>query len=157
MTEHSQQTPVIDIERRKRWMGAFAKARLDQLEASWEQLADKPGYDFIKRPEIGQVMVRARMGGVGRQFNLGEMTMSRCVVRLADGTMGFGYTSDNNRRHAELAAIYDALMQDGERRKQLEPIILQPLVQAEERHKCREAVQTASTKVDFFTMVRGDD
>ncbi len=33
-------------------------------------------------PRPGMTLVRGRMGGTGSPFNLGEMTVTRCVVRL---------------------------------------------------------------------------
>ena len=32
-------------------------------------------------------MVRGRVGGTGAPFNLGEMSVTRCSVRLADGSL----------------------------------------------------------------------
>src|SRR3546814_16146802 len=63
------------------------------------------------------VMVRARAGGTGEQFNLGQMTVTRCALKLAGGDatpscVGLGYVQGRSTRHAELAAVSDALLQD---------------------------------------------
>ncbi|MGI8934214.1 MAG: phosphonate C-P lyase system protein PhnG, partial [Phormidesmis sp.] len=80
-----------DRAERQAWMGILAKVELAALEGYVAQLGDLPGYVFLRSPEIGLAMVRGRAGGVGDAFNLGEMTLTRCVVRLEEaGTAGFG-------------------------------------------------------------------
>lgn len=146
-----------EVKQRQCWLGYFAKADLKQLEKIWEALPDKPKFLHLRAPETGLVMVRGRAGGTGRRFNLGEMTLSRCAVRLTDGSIGFGYTRDRNPRHAELAALFDALLQNAERRTRLEPILLAPLMERQSSIDKKRAAKRAATKVDFFTLVRGDE
>ena len=98
-------------------------------------------------------MVRGRMGGVGRPFNLGEKTVVRCVVRLGDGTTGVAYITGRDTRKAELAAFSDALLLSGH----LAPASLDPARAALAARRQQRAAAVASTQVDFFTMVRGDD
>ncbi len=93
-------------------MGVLARAARDELEAAWETLEPRPAYDRLRPPETGMVMTRGRAGGTGRRFNLGEMTVTRCALRLDSGEMGIAYVAGRDRRHAELAALFDALMQD---------------------------------------------
>ncbi len=69
----------------------------------------------MRGPEGGLVMVRGRAGGGGAPFNLGEMTVTRCTVRLGSGLVGHAYVAGREPRRAELAALVDALMQDPER------------------------------------------
>ncbi len=46
-------------------------------------------------------MIRGRIGGDGAQFNLGGSdNVSRAVVRLATGEMGFGYVLGRDRAKA---------------------------------------------------------
>ena len=45
---------------RQRWLSVLAKARLAELESAWDGLADPPAYDWLRQPEIGMVMLRAR-------------------------------------------------------------------------------------------------
>src|SRR5258708_28323405 len=75
-----------DIGERKRWMGILARTPREELESAWAGLDDRPVYKWLRRPEIGLVMVRGRAGGTGQPFNLGEMTVTRCAVRLSDCT-----------------------------------------------------------------------
>ena len=64
----------------------------------------------LRAPEIGGVMVRGRAGAVGTAFNLGEMTVTRASVKLADGTVGHGYVKGRGKDHALQAALIDALI-----------------------------------------------
>src|SRR5258708_200279 len=73
-----------------------------------------PGYENLREPENGLVMVRGRIGGDGAPFNLGEATVSRAAVRLASGEVGFGYTLGRDREKARMIALCDALVQSNE-------------------------------------------
>ena len=101
-------------------------------------------------------MIQARAGGTGRRFNLGEMTMTRCVVRLADGTTGFSHIAGRDVRKAELAAVFDALLQRPDDQGRLLTDVIRPLESAEAAQKRTMAEKVAATKVDFFTLARGD-
>ena len=140
---------------RRRWLGLLAKTDETRLEAVWAKLHDKPGYDFLRRPDIGLVMVRGRAGGTGRLFNLGEMTATRCAVRLDTGTIGLGYVTGRKPRHAELIALFDALLQDPKRRTDFESSLLAPIESDLAARRAASSAKTAGTKVDFFTMARG--
>jgi alpha-D-ribose 1-methylphosphonate 5-triphosphate synthase subunit PhnG len=145
------------IAARRRWMGVLARAPRRDLEAAWEALSERPSYTLMRAPEVGLVMVRARAGGVGNPFNLGEMTVTRCALKLADGTVGFGYVQGRDRRKAELAAAFDALLQRPQAGAQLEDGVIAPLEEAQAERRAARSRKAASTKVDFFTMVRGDN
>ncbi len=144
--------PAPDAPRR-RWMGVLAKAMPAELEHAWAALPQAPAYSFLRKPETGLAMVRGRIGGNGGPFNLGEMTLTRCAVRLGEGgATGIAYVAGRNARHAELAAAFDALLQ-GAARPSLAPIIESlEAAQAERRRQAHGA--SAATKVEFFTMVR---
>jgi alpha-D-ribose 1-methylphosphonate 5-triphosphate synthase subunit PhnG len=152
MTEFSK-----EIQMRRHWMGVLARAPEQELEAAWERLAEKPGYQLLRAPEIGLAMVQARMGGTGRPFNLGEMTITRCTVRTGQGRAGYAYVPGRHSRHAELAAVFDALLQDGSCQDRLLKTLIRPLQEQEEQRRHCLGLKTAATKVDFFTMVRGRD
>ncbi len=108
-------------------MSVLAKASPVELERLWRALPAEPSWQPLRAPETGMVMVRGRAGGTGRRFNLGEMTVTRSAVRLDDGATGFGYIAGRDHRHAERAAVVDALMQDPARRPTLEHRIIEPL------------------------------
>lgn len=138
---------------RREWMSVLAKASPARLSALFPEL---PDHAFLRSPEIGAVMVRGRVGGTGEPFNLGEMTITRCSVRLADGTVGHAYVQGRDKGHATRAAILDALMQT-ETAETVRSGILAPLAAEARGAAMARAEKAAATKVDFFTMVRGED
>ncbi len=147
-------SPVVEPgPERRRWLSILAKAPADEVVSAWERLERQPGYRTLRAPEIGMVMVRGRMGGTGDAFNLGEMTVTRAAVRLDDGPTGIGYVAGRDRRHAELAAALDAMMQSPALRSAAEAAIA-PIEAAQSDRRDTDARKAAATKVDFFTMVR---
>jgi alpha-D-ribose 1-methylphosphonate 5-triphosphate synthase subunit PhnG len=151
---------IDDVAARRRWTAILAKAPASALEAAWESLPERPAYSLLRRPEIGLVMVRGRIGGSGGPFNLGEMTMTRAAVRLEGedeaGIAGFGHIAGRDVRHAELAAVIDAMLQTRRWRDLVAARILEPLAAAQQAKRAAAAAKTAATKVEFFTLVRGD-
>lgn len=135
-------------------MGVLARASTAALEQAWRALEAPPAYDFLRRPEIGMVMVRARAGGSGQRFNLGEMTVTRCTLRLADGTAGTAYIAGRDARKAELAAAFDALLQDPQRRPELLARVVEPLAADQAAARRATTAKAAASKVEFFTLVR---
>lgn len=144
------------IAARKAWMGLLAKAPAAELSALWGAFGKAPDHRVLRAPEIGGVMVRGRAGAIGAAFNLGEMTVTRCSVALEDGTVGHGYVQGRDKDKATQAALVDALMQTS-LATAVERDILAPLRDAAARNKASRAAKAAATKVDFFTMVRGED
>lgn len=144
-------------ELRRYWMGVLARAAEAELEALWQAHGPEPEYTFARSPETGLAMVQARAGEGGQRFHLGEMTMTRCAVRLADGTLGCAYVAGRRPRHAELAALLDGLLQDAAMRPKLLRDIVEPLARAGKADRDRLAAEAAKTRVDFFTMTRGED
>ncbi len=141
---------------RQDWMGLLARApegRAAELLAETSLDADAT---FLRPPEIGSVMVRGRAGGTGAPFNLGEMTVTRCALRLNCGTVGHGHVQGRRKDDAETAAMVDALMQTG-KASETETAVLGPLRREELGRRSSRAQKAAATKVDFFTMVRGED
>jgi alpha-D-ribose 1-methylphosphonate 5-triphosphate synthase subunit PhnG len=110
----------------------------------------------MRPPETGLVTLRGRIGGGGSPFNVGEATVTRASVEL-DGHIGHAYALGRDRKKALQSAICDALYQDETRREMIEQQILRPLRKAEQEADARRAEEIAATKVDFFTMVRGED
>lgn len=147
MTE--QETVV----RRQRWMQVLARAGQDLLQFEAELASYE--YSYIRKPETGMVMARGAMGGRGQAFNVGEVTVTRCVVRMADGAMGYSYVLGRSIRQAELAAVVDGLLQGAEAQKWFEKIIM-PLQQSQQQKRQQREQEVAGSKVNFFTMVRGD-
>jgi alpha-D-ribose 1-methylphosphonate 5-triphosphate synthase subunit PhnG len=142
---------------RARWMSALAQAGPAAVEAAWGSLDPEPVYRVLRAPETGLVMVRGRAGGTGAPFNLGEMTVTRCAVTLDDGRVGHAYVPGRDHRHAERAAVLDALLQDETTRGLLERLVIAPLAAARQARQQETRARVAGTKVEFFTMVRGEE
>ena len=138
---------------RKTWMATLAKASPARFAALFPEL---PSHKVLRQPEIGAVMVRGRVGGTGAAFNLGEMTVTRASVQLTSGEVGHAWVQGRDKQHALRAATVDALMQT-DRAAELATEVLEPLdAEARVARATRDA-KAAATKVDFFTMVRGED
>ena len=149
--------PATDpaITTRQRWIGVLARAVGDELNRHESALRDAE-YQLIRAPEIGMTLVRGRMGGTGAPFNVGEMTVTRCVVRLADGRTGYSYLAGRDTPRAELAALADAHLQGPQQTHWLNTLI-EPLAQAQALRRAEQDAATAASKVEFFTLVRGED
>ncbi|MGV2102984.1 phosphonate C-P lyase system protein PhnG [Rhizobium sp. 21-4511-3d] len=142
---------------RKRVVDLLARSELAELNDAWEALANKPEVQAVRGPETGLVMVRGRIGGGGSAFNLGEVTVTRATIRLASGTVGHGQSLGTDRKKARLCAIFDALRQEEATNAFVEERLLQPIAERIAGATQQKAEETAATRVDFFTMVRGDD
>lgn len=141
---------------RRRAMAAFAEATPAELAAAvGPHLAAAAPVD-LRRPEAGLVMVRGRIGGDGGAFNLGEASVSRASVRTASGQVGHAYRLGRDTAAARLAAIADALWQDETTRAAMEAGLVAPVEHRRATERDLASRRAAATRVDFFTMVRGD-
>lgn len=135
-------------------MSVLARAPLGDLVSLTDGVA-LPDVDIIKPAEIGTLMVEGRAGGGGRRFNAGEATMTRCIVR--DGErLGYAYALGRDKAKALLCARLDALLQDEARHHEIMSHVIEPLAEAQSAAKDLDSRRAAATKVEFFTMVRGD-
>lgn len=143
------------------WMAELAKApgaRLTALKAAlWADPAfDPPAWRWLRPPEIGLVMARGRAGGEGRPFNLGEVSATRCALRLQSGAEGVAYILGRDVAKAEAAALLDAALQT-DAAPLVERLVLAPLRAERARREAEAAEAAARTKVEFFTLTRGED
>ncbi len=145
----------MNLSPRQHWIGVLARAQLNELQPHEAALKDVE-YHTLRAPEIGMTLVRGRMGGNGAPFNVGEMSVTRCVVRLADGRTGYSYLAGRNKLHAELAALADAHLQGTQPSLWLSELIT-TLAKAQAARRAQKEADTAATKVDFFTLVRGEN
>lgn len=143
-------------EERQKWMGVLSKSSCQELEGAWQGISEKPDYQHLRKPETGIIMVRARAGGSGLRFNFGEMTVTRCTVKTDEGYVGCAYVMGRDHRHAELAALFDALLQNSGYKLKILNMVILKLKESREKRKEEISKKSAATKVDFFTMVRGD-
>ncbi len=147
---------------RRKVAALLAKAELQELASFWSNQSEQPQVDVLRGPETGLVMVRGRIGGGGAPFNLGETTVTRATVRVAsgassEGSVGHSYALGRDHEKARLAAIADALWQAPQSREIVERDLLQKIAQRLDARATQRRREAAATKVDFFTMVRGDD
>ncbi len=150
--------PTMDQQARKARLSLLAQAPDETLAVLWDEFLDgseEPAHRVIRSPEIGTVMVRGRMGGTGTSFNLGEMTVTRCSVQLTSGAVGHGHVQGRSRDSARIAALVDALAEGGHS-AEIDTQIIAPLRAAAQDRKTARAEKAAATKVEFFTMVRGE-
>jgi len=141
--------------RRKAAMAVLAHAEATDIAGHLEAIA-LPAHEDLREPENGLVMVRGRVGGDGAPFNLGEATVSRAAVRLSTGEIGFGYALGRDREKARLIALCDAMVQSAELAGTIETDVVAPLRAAMIERRSRKAAEAAATRVDFYTLVRGE-
>jgi alpha-D-ribose 1-methylphosphonate 5-triphosphate synthase subunit PhnG len=140
---------------RRAAMAVLAHADAADIAGHLDSIA-WPAHENLREPENGLVMVRGRTGGDGAPFNLGEATVSRAAVRLSTGEVGFGYTLGRDRHKAQMIALCDALIQTADHADTVEAKVLAPLRAAISAERSRKAAETAATRVDFYTLVRGE-
>jgi alpha-D-ribose 1-methylphosphonate 5-triphosphate synthase subunit PhnG len=149
--------PTIEVTAatRAEALGVLAHADMPALRAAWQTWHNRPEVETIRGPETGLIMLRGRTGGGGAAFNVGEATVSRASVRIATGEVGHGYCLGRDTEKAKLIAVIDALFQ--REPGHIDFAILRPLRDLAYAADKKQREETAATKVDFFTMVRGDD
>jgi alpha-D-ribose 1-methylphosphonate 5-triphosphate synthase subunit PhnG len=137
-------------------MALVVEGETSELAGLLNAVGELPVHEDIRRAECGLVMVRGRIGGDGAPFNLGEATVARAAVRLASGEVGFGYVLGRDREKARLAALCDALLQSDRYRAAVECHVLSPIRARLAAERKRAAELTAATRVEFFTLARGE-
>jgi alpha-D-ribose 1-methylphosphonate 5-triphosphate synthase subunit PhnG len=142
---------------RRRAMGLLARALASELTAPLEQRFPDHGAKDLKPVETGLVMLRGRAGGDGAPFNLGEVTVTRAVVELPGGERGYAHILGRDAELARLGAIFDALWQMPHRRQAVETCVLKPIASRLEAARAKTSAEIAATRVDFFTLKRGED
>jgi alpha-D-ribose 1-methylphosphonate 5-triphosphate synthase subunit PhnG len=145
---------TIPSQNRQKWLRTLSQTNLSELTKVWADLQLNIEFAWLREPETGTVMVRGRIAGDGQAFNLAEATVSRATVRIADGTIGFGYTLGRDHHKARLIALFDAAFQ---RDPNLQDQVIHRLEAAIAEQRRKTSIKAAATKVDFFTMVRGED
>lgn len=146
-------TPSI----RQRWMSVLAHSQPAALQAHMHRLNITVHYTPIRAPEIGLVQIQARMGGTGTRFFAGDATLTRAVIRLASGTLGYSYLLGRNKDHAERCAVIDALLQEPPHFQTLMETLIAPLEADRAARLAARQAEVNTSRVDFFTLVRGDN
>ncbi len=138
---------------RQHWMGALAKADPEFLELAMAPYL-RTQYTWLRNPETGLAMVRGRIGGTGDRFNVGEVTVTRCVLRLPGGFTGVAYVQGRSHRRCELAALADALLQDASMHEEVFQNVVEPAQRAQAADALALRQRAQATRVEFFTVAR---
>lgn len=142
---------------RQRRLSVLAKAPVKELLSCWKQAGLDPEVHLLRGPESGLVALRGRIGGSGQPFHVGEMSATRVTVRIGSGEVGHAMISGRDARKAQLVAVIDALAQDHAHVDMIERVIVAPLEKLASETDAKLREETAATRVNFFTMVRGED
>ena len=142
---------------RLHWLTLCVRMPADDVIAFHDGL-DRPAIRVLKAPEVGLIMTQGRAHGTGAPFCLGEASMTRCVVSDAEGLgmMGYGQVLGRQKALARALADLDLLAQDQEFGPQID---LWVAAWSDELHALDavEAERIQATRVDFLTLVRGED
>lgn len=141
---------------RQHWLSVLARMTIQELTDARSALEMCPPYENVREPQSGLMMAEGRAGGSGGRFNLGQISVSRAAVRLNTGELGIGYCLGQNEAQAELIALFDALLQT-DRQNELSAAVIEPAHRKQRAAADLKSRKAASSKVDFFTMVRGDN
>jgi alpha-D-ribose 1-methylphosphonate 5-triphosphate synthase subunit PhnG len=159
MTNAPQQSGFehADLQRRRQAvMAVLAEGTAAEIARHLAHVGALPIHREVRKAESGLVMLRGRIGGDGAPFNVGEATVSRSAVHLESGEVGFGYVLGRDHDKARLIAFCDALMQRDEFRDRVERLVVTPIRRRVEAERQLKAEQAAATKVEFYTLVRGE-
>lgn len=152
-----EQHPMTHITDRRTALGLLARSPAALLAERLARVEGLPAFTWLRKPETGTVMLRGRIGGDGELFNVGEATLTRCTLRTDDGTIGVGTVLGRNAAKAEQVALCDALLQRPASASRVLAEVIGPLAEAEYECHARAAAEAAASRVDFFTLVRGED
>ncbi|RYA58051.1 phosphonate C-P lyase system protein PhnG, partial [Enterobacter cloacae complex sp. CH23B] len=91
------------------------------------------------------------------RFFAGDATLTRAVIRLKSGTLGYGYVLGRDKTHAERCAAIDALLQEQPHFQTLMETLIAPLEADRAARLAARQAEVNTSRVDFFTLVRGDN
>jgi alpha-D-ribose 1-methylphosphonate 5-triphosphate synthase subunit PhnG len=149
---------MLQISDRKQWLALLSRAPMQMLEnALVEHRASS--FTWLRAPVTGLMMVQGRIGGNGERFNVGEVTVTRCALRMSVGPNGLVYVGVGTvlgRSHdqAKYVALADGLLQDSATFAILNEALLVPIKEFLQGQKMRRQIKAQSTKVEFFTVAR---
>ncbi|MEM0900315.1 MAG: phosphonate C-P lyase system protein PhnG [Pseudomonadota bacterium] len=135
----------------------IAQVQADELMTAWVALGIDPSFEVLRGPETGLVSLKGQIGGGGAPFPFGDATATRASVRLNDGRIGHAMLLGRDHRRTTIAAVIDALCHGEGDAELIDAKLMPALIKALRDRDQTRAAQTAATKVDFFTMVRGED
>ena len=153
---HALSAPPTAAQRaRQQWLAVLAHAPRALLERHAGAISGD-AFVRLRAPEVGLAMIRARIGNRGDRFNLGDATVTRCVVRHrgVDGHLaaGVGYVLGRDEARAEWVARLDAMLQQAEHHDALMRDVIAPLAAATAQARAEAAARTAASRVAFETL-----
>jgi len=81
----------------------------------------------------------------------------RVAIRLNSGTLGYSYVLGRDKAHAERCAVIDALLQEQPYFQTLMENLIAPLEADRAARIAARQAEVNTSRVDFFTLVRGDN
>lgn len=147
----------LDTATRQRWMSVLSHSDPANLAEKMVALNIIADYKTIRAPETGLVQLQGRMGGTGERFFAGDATLTRAAVRLSSGTLGYSWVLGRDKAHAERCALIDALMQQPAHFQTLLETLITPLEADRTARIAARQAEINASRVDFFTLVRGDN
>ena len=140
-------------EARRDWLATLVRVPASEvIEAS-----NAFGFNVVvlKGPEVGLLMTNGRIHSTGRPFHLGEVSLTKCVLRDDQGLLGYGHIIGRNKQQAKAIALFDLALQ---RNDSAHAALIRLDAWKEEIAEidAMESEVVEETRVDFFTMVRGE-
>jgi alpha-D-ribose 1-methylphosphonate 5-triphosphate synthase subunit PhnG len=102
------------------------------------------------------VLARAAGDDLSRHESALRDAEYQLIRAPADGRTGYSYLAGRDKPRAELAALADAHLQGPQQTHWLTTLI-EPLAEAQARRRAEQDAATAASKVEFFTLIRGED
>lgn len=112
-------------------------------------------WEWLREPETGLALVRARIANRGDRFNLGEATLTRCIARVTVGghtTAGVGHVLGRDDERARWVAQLDALLQQPSLAAALRAEVIEPLRAARAAWLAAETARHAASRVSFYVL-----
>ena len=101
----------FDTSTRQRWMRATAHSQPAALASRMSALNLTPDYETLRAPEMARYRSGQEWAAPGALFT-GDAALTRAVIRLSSGTLGYNYVLGRDKPHAERCAVIDALLQE---------------------------------------------
>lgn len=133
---------------RKKRFEILARADSATLSPIAEEVLRTAKVDVLKKPETSLVMLRALDSITGDPFNMGEVLVTECEVRLGNH-VGYSLIMGEEPERALAAAIIDAALESG---RASAPSIEGKLWQEEQRLRTERRQENAligRTRVNF--------